>query len=123
MNTKVVIETKNQIKKWIDQLCAKTSQEEKNEQRRIQWRMAYATLGTIEAEGPFEATYVTTRDLSCDGLGFLASRKLDIGQLVHILLDLDGKEIEVAARVIHCTPTVGMYKIGVVFEFFDPTNN
>jgi c-di-GMP-binding flagellar brake protein YcgR len=126
MDVKIVVETKSHMVRLVEQLRASTAQEDRQEGRRKNWRLVFATPGSLEVDGEAKSSepiYITTRDISSGGLGFLCRRPLEIGRKLVLYIETDNGEVEVAGTVRHCTATVGMYKIGVEFDLVDPGNN
>jgi c-di-GMP-binding flagellar brake protein YcgR len=127
MDVKIVVETKSQIGRLIEQLRSITDQVDRtDERRRARWRLVYAVSGTIDIDDPsLEKTpiYITTRDISLDGIGFLSHEEIPAGQKITLYLDTDLGQVEIVGIVVHCTPTVGMYKIGVKFDLLEPQIN
>jgi hypothetical protein len=66
-----------------------------------------------------EQSLVHGLNLSSKGIGFLSREPFDEGQLL-VLFPEGGSGEPVRIRVIHCTQTVGRYKIGGVFEQAPP---
>jgi hypothetical protein len=126
MDVKIVVETKSQMRRLVEQLRAISQEPERSDDRRGRWRLMFATLGVIEVEenaGSNDPVYITTRDISDDGLGFLTRNKLDPGQKLLMNMETDLGDVEVPATVVHCTGTVGMFKIGVKFDLIEPEAN
>ena len=129
MDVKIIVETQSQMQTLIEQLRCFTDQEERtDESRRRSWRLMYAAHGVIdysesESDSNNEPIYITTRDISPTGLGFLTKQELQIGQKLIIFLDTDFGQVEITCHVVHCTPTIGMYKTGVKFDLLDPEFN
>lgn len=59
--------------------------------------------------------YVYTRDVSRDGVGLTCRERLDDESRVQ--LRRDSNDPWVPARVVHCTQTVGAFKIGIDLAF------
>lgn len=127
MDVKIIVETKSQMQRLIEQLRSFTEQTERtDESRRGRWRLIYAAPGMIDfGDSPAikEPVYITTRDISCDGVGFLSHEELEIGRRLTVFLDTDLGQVEITGIIVHCTPTVGMYKIGIQFDLVDPNIN
>jgi hypothetical protein len=125
MDARIIIETKSQMAELVEHLKSSDNQKDKDEQRRTHWRMIFATTGSIEMGGmdKSDPVYVTTRDLNQDGVGFFCKQQFAVGQNVLIIKDTDLGPVEVAGAICHCTGTVGMYKIGVRFDFVEPDRN
>jgi hypothetical protein len=126
MNTKIAVETQEQMKLLIEDLQSSTSQTYQTEGMRKHLRLSYETLGIIELEdgaGNFDSIFISIHDINMDGLGFLSRSRLIVGQKFVITLATELGEIEVPAIVIHSTETFGMFKIGVKFDLLDIKNN
>jgi c-di-GMP-binding flagellar brake protein YcgR len=127
MDVKIIVETKSQMQQLIDQLSSLTDQTPRtDESRRGRWRLMYAAPGMIDLGDSLstkEPVYITTRDISPDGMGFLSREELPNGQKLTLYLDTDLGQVEITGVVVHCTPTVGMYKIGIQFDLFEPQTN
>jgi len=114
------------MEKLVEQLRTSTSQNEQSEWRRKCWRMKFEAPGMAALECSSitdDPIYLTTHDINPDGLGFLCHHKLTIGQKLIINIETENGEIEIPATVMHCTTTVGMFKVGVHFDLLDPKNN
>jgi hypothetical protein len=119
MDVKIVVETKDQMYKMMDQLREYYPQSILPEHRREEFRLVMALparVELLERKGVGDPIYVTTSDISTEGMGFLSPKKLEIHQKVVMNIETDIGEVEVAATVVHCTGTVGMNKIGVKFD-------
>jgi hypothetical protein len=126
MNVKIVVETKSQMRRLVEQLRATSEPPDQSGDRRGGWRLMFAVLGVIEVEeniGNNNPIFITTHDISDEGLCFLTHNKLEIGQKLLMNMETDLGDVEVSATVIHCTGTVGMYKIGVKFDLIEPESN
>ena len=125
MQNKARIETTAQMQKFIDELYNLTEQKEASEIKRKQWRLTYTTDGDvkIQSEIAAEPIYITTEDISVSGLGFVTKHQFHPGEKILIRIETDKGEIKIAGTVVHCTPTVGMLKVGVKFDLVDPENN
>jgi c-di-GMP-binding flagellar brake protein YcgR len=126
MDVKIVVETKSQMRRLIDQMRASSEQPDRSDGRRGQWRLILASPGIVEiedTEGSDEPIYVTTRDISTEGLGFLTRKQLEEGQKLIMNIETDLGEVEIPATVMHCTQTVGMFKVGVKFDLIEPEDN
>ncbi len=102
------------VRKIIQQLSAKHL--DTVDGRRGRLRISYLAEGDAEAHnlGPID---ITTRDISEEGLGFLARRQLETDQKLLVTIELDDVKYEFPCTVVHCTATLGMYKVGVLFDF------
>ena len=129
MKTRVRIETVGQVRKFIDRLYALTNQHASSEVKRGQWRMTYVADGQVNVacednESEEEPIYITTKDISVNGLGFMTKKKFQRGQKLIIRIEVDeGEEIELEGVVVHCTASVGMYKVGVKLSLVAVENN
>ncbi len=126
MNVKIVVETKSQMRRLVDQLRVSCEQPEPSGDRREKWRLMFATLGVVEVEenaAVNDPIYITTRDISPEGLGFLTQKKLEPGRKLILNVETDIGDVEVPGTVVHCTGTVGMFKIGVKFDLIEPETN
>ena len=122
MDVRIVVKTREQMARFIEQIRCEISPLERSDGRRAHWRFAYAIPAAVELEDPpvlGEPIYITTRDISVDGLGFVSHYNLRPGQKVLICVDANGSQLEVPATVMHSTISVGMYKVGVEFDFDD----
>jgi hypothetical protein len=126
MKTKMLVETKEQMERVVEQLKSSPLQNALPERRRNRWWMTYHTPGTVEmgdGSGNLQPIYMAIHDISMEGLGFLSHKPLISGQKLVINLETDNGEIEVCDTVVHCTETLGKFKIGVKFDFCDPIDN
>ncbi len=125
MQTKFRIETTTQMQKFIDELYNLTNQEESSEIKRKQWRMTYVTDGqvNVDSKQSCEPVYITTKDISVSGLGFMTKQKFQRDQKLIIRIETDSGEVELEGTVVHCTPSVGMYKVGVKLNLIPVENN
>jgi c-di-GMP-binding flagellar brake protein YcgR len=126
MDVKIVVETKGQMRKLMDQLLDSYPQSIFPEHRRGQFRLVVALparVEMVENKSTHDPIYVTTCDISAEGSGFLSPRELKLRQKVMLNIETDIGEIEIFATVIHCTGTVGMNKVGVKFDLIEPEAN
>ncbi len=125
MQTKTRIETPAQMQKFVDSLYNITQQRYAAEIKRKQWRLTYITNGevTIQSQPESQPIYVTTKDISTDGIGLMTKHQFQPGQKLTICIKTDGGDVEFTGTVVHCTPTVGMFKVGVKFDLTAPENN
>lgn len=122
MNDIIQVRTKDEMRRVIDRLTGGSVRSAANEQKRNQWRMQYITMG--EAHKNFtEHIYISTRDISIDGLGFESKKKLQPGDELTINITTDDDEFAVCAVVVHCTQSIGTYKVGVRFSLIDSESN
>ncbi len=126
MDVKIVVETKGQMYKLVEQLRDAYPQSILPEYRRNHFRLVMALPARVEIKenkGTNDLIYVTTCDISTDGLGFLSPKSLKPKQKLVVNIETEIGEVEVPATVIHCTGTVGMNKVGVKFDLIDPGTN
>ncbi len=125
MQTKLRIETTSQMQKFIDELYALTNQKGASEIKRKQWRLVYVTDGKVNVDSQkcCEPIYITTKDISVSGLGFMTKQKFQRDQKLIIRIETDSGEVELEGNVVHCTPSVGMYKVGVKLKLIPVENN
>lgn len=120
MKARIFVRTHDQMKQFVKQLRKSAGQIEKPDGRRASWRLAHAVPGVVEVDEPLalsEPIYIVTRDISVDGLGFMSHQKLRPGQKLLITIETDAGELEIPTVVVHATASVGMFKIGVKFDF------
>ncbi len=110
----VAVVSPQQARQIIQQLSAKHPNTADG--RRARLRISYLTEGDAEAQN-LEPIDITIRDISEVGLGFLTRRQLETYQKLLITIEIDGLKYEFPCTVVHCTATVGMHKIGVIFDF------
>ena len=67
-----------------------------------------------------EQSFVHGLNLAPTGIGFLSREPFEEGQLL-ALFPGEGFGEPVHVRVVHCTQTVGRYKVGAIFEQAPPT--
>ncbi len=118
MKARIVIKTMQQMGRIIQLIKEATLQEEGTDGRRGHWRLEYGTPGIIVPEQDanlFEPIYVTTRDISLEGVGFFSTHRLRPGQRILITVETDFGDLEVPAKVVHTNGTVGGFKIGAKF--------
>ncbi len=123
MDMKMTVETRTQMKSLIEQLRAATSETGTIDAgRRANLRIVFGANGVIRAgdEGDVEPVYITTRNISETGLGFISRHAFEPMQKVLVTMDIDGAEVELFATVVHCTSTLGgMMKVGLQFILKD----
>ncbi len=125
MKVKIEIRTSAQMKKLFSELLRKYNFVPKHEFKRQYWRMPYVTHGYVQVLGENyqEPIYITIQNISEAGIGFIAKEKLNPTQKVNVVLETNEGEIEIPATIVHCTESVGMYKIGARFDLIDPESN
>jgi len=120
----VVVKTRDQMARFVEQIEHQTSQEQRPDYRRGLWRLLYIAPGTVELEEPLssgEAIYMTSRDISVEGMGFVSHSSFKKGQRIVITLDTPEGQLEIRGSVMHSKPTISMgtYVTGVKFEYED----
>lgn len=65
---------------------------------------------------PFVAT-ASTRDISVSGMGITCRQELEADEVVELSFYVYDTHYTARARVVHCSATVGAYKIGLQFLF------
>jgi hypothetical protein len=63
--------------------------------------------------------YVSIRDISLTGVGLICKRQSPVGLLAELVLPLEEGYFKVTVKVVHCTQTVGGYKIGCHLQLAD----
>ena len=58
-----------------------------------------------------------TRDLSEGGIGLTSREPIKIDEMVELKFHYEGTCYTVCASVVHCTQTIGGYKVGLRFVF------
>lgn len=119
MTAQIVVKTREQMEYVIEQIKQTTESSDIPDKRRANWRLMYGMQGTVMEEDQVNGTdpiYVTTRDISVEGLGFLTSHKLERGQHLVITIDTEFGDLEVTGQVVHSTRTIGGFKVGVRFD-------
>jgi len=123
MDVKIIVETRSQMKRLIEQLRNTTGQNHTTDiGKRERWRMIFGTLGVArpDEDENSDPIFITTRDISEVGLGFMTRRVLEPGRQLVVDIETDEGEIEVVGTVVHCTRSVGeMMKIGLKFNLRD----
>ena len=61
----------------------------------------------------------TVLDASTTGIMIRQREEVDVRTLVIVRAVLDNQDITIAGQVMHCTQTVGGYKIGIELRFLD----
>jgi hypothetical protein len=120
MTTKIAVETKEQMGQLMKQLQSSTPQTHQPDGKRKQWRMTYDTVGILDWKDDFgnsEPIYISIQDITIDGLGFFSRCRFVIGHKSIITVTTELGEFEVPATVVHCTATLGVFHVGVKFDF------
>jgi len=120
MTTTTKIISRRMLEDILDGIAYETKEADAENLRRSQWRIRYAMPATIIPEDSTEAErpiYVITRDISADGIGFVTHQTLRPGQKVTVILQTDQGDYTLPGTVRHVTISVGMYKIGIQFEY------
>jgi len=119
MEVKIVVETKEEMERLLKNIWPDTVPQKLIDRCRDKWRLDFAVPGIVEIKDPrrhYEPIYITTRDISAEGLGFLSKTRLIPKQKVLVTLEIENSHVDISAIVAHCTCTVGMYKVGVKFD-------
>ena len=61
----------------------------------------------------------TVLDASTTGIMIRQREEMDVGTLVIVRAVLDDQDVAIAGQVMHCTQTVGGYKVGIELHFLD----
>lgn len=110
----VQVVSRQGVRKIIQQLSAKHL--DTVDGRRGKLRISYLAQGDAEAQN-IEPIDITMRDITETGLGLLTRRQLETDQKLLVTIEIDGVRYEFPCTVMHCTATLGMYKVGVLFDF------
>jgi hypothetical protein len=73
--------------------------------------LSYATVAT-----PVEPDTSTISDVSCGGLCFSTTGRLEPAQTIHVRIDVVSPPFEKRARVVWCQAKDDHYLVGVAFE-------
>lgn len=123
MDVRVVVRTKKQMQEILRQIHAESEDmAARTDGRRQAFRATFGAMGSITCTShgkPNEEIYISTRDISEMGLGFLTKADMRAGQTVVVTLDTDHGTIEIPGTVVHCTTTLGGKKVGVRFDLVD----
>jgi len=119
MDVCIIVRTRRQMERVIEQIKRATNQETRSEWRRGQCRVQFATPGTVSHNEPSHSSqpiYISTYDISVGGLGFFSSRDLHPGEKLLVAIETDFGDLEIPATVMRSTGTLGHYRIGVRFD-------
>lgn len=144
MKNKIVVTTRRQVETLIRQAAPGVSPRREKEWRRKFPRTPYVGPGVVESRAEAskdvyalmgqarltgvlsfpipsltKPVFITIRDLSAGGSEFLSPHALVEGQKVNVTLELENDDVEIPATVVHCTGTIGMFKVGVKFDLPD----
>lgn len=125
MNVRIEVRTTTQMKKFIEQLFAEYNAVPCSDYNRKYWRMPFVTNGYVqrlEVSGS-DPVPITVQNISEDGIGFVTKQRIVPLEKVRIILEVPEGDVEFLGTVIHCTQTVGMYKIGVKYDLISPEEN
>ena len=114
--------SEKQIEHFLGQIELSSGQKQVSDARRDPWRYRWITSGTVELVGSEESSEtmsITTRTISPEGLDFRCPRSLEPGCKVLINLKTDEGDLRIPAIVKHCTESVGMPTVGVIFDLED----
>jgi len=67
------------------------------------------------SDGVEKSVYASCRDINAQGIGLLCREPLEPGTRAELVIDIDGTKYCAALRIVHCTQTVGGYKVGCEF--------
>jgi hypothetical protein len=73
---------------------------------------APAELYFQHADGTEAKVYVSIRDISLTGVGLVCKRPVEAGISAELVLPLEDGYYKVRLMVVHCTQTIGGYKVG-----------
>ena len=113
---------KERIGRLLKQIELSTGQKQISDTKRSPWRYTWVVPATVEVVGSADSSeplYITIRTISAEGLDFHSPCMLESATKVLIKLDTDEGELQIPARVIHCTESVGMPLVGVTFDLAD----
>jgi c-di-GMP-binding flagellar brake protein YcgR len=122
MDVRVVVRTKKQMQEILRQIHSESDATSRTDGRRQAFRATFGAMGSItctSAGKTADEIYISTRDISEMGLGFLTKADMRTGQTVVVTLDTDHGTIEIPGTVVHCTTTLGGKKVGVQFNLVD----
>lgn len=114
-----VIDIKTRLQQLLKSIEVTTNQEQIPDRRRSVWRYEWqgrATVRCVDSDGLSEPSYVSVSHISTTGMDFHCSRKMQRGQKVMIILELEDVELEIHATVKHSTVSVGKGIVGVNFD-------
>lgn len=79
----------------------------------VRWVLrAPAELYFRRADGTEARECVSIRDISLTGVGLTCKKPVEAGTAAHLVLPLEDGQYKVRVTVVHCTQTVGGYKVG-----------
>jgi hypothetical protein len=107
--------------RWLKALQETVSAEFEPVYRRRQRR--YAVVGEVRVSGklegePFRRTWPLI-EASSDGLTAKGSEEIRLGVEFDVVVQISDDPITARGRTVHCTQTLGGYKIGILLEFPD----
>ncbi len=73
---------------------------------------APAELYLRHADGTEAKEYVSIRDISLTGVGLTCKKPVEAGIAAELVLPLEDGYYKVRLMVVHCTQTIGGYKVG-----------
>ena len=114
-----VAETGKTIQRLLGQIRVSTRQAEVSDARRRSWRYVWAAPGTVklaDSRDPSKPRFITTHNISAQGMGFGSLHVLEPGCKVLITLPIGEDELQIPATVVHCTESVGGFIVGVSFD-------
>jgi len=76
-----------------------------------------ADLYCQEPDGTEVKVHASVRDVCMTGLGLVVRNRLPVDTVVRIVLALEDGYYAAKVRIVHCTQTVGGFKIGCDFVF------
>lgn len=108
------------IQEWLRRISAVVAPESEPVLRRSFRR--YPVMGEVKASGcrddgtQFKRTW-TLLQVSAEGLSIKSEEHLEVQTPLDLAVNIDGNPMPVRGTVIHCTQTLGGYKLGVRLHF------
>ena len=110
------IEMTESIERLLEQIKGSTEQTPEPDDKRASCRYEWAAPATVELVDSPEPLFITTQNISAQGLGFRSPRTFEPGSKVIITLESDEGDLRIPATVIHSRESVGMPIVGVAFD-------
>ncbi|MBI5763421.1 MAG: PilZ domain-containing protein [Planctomycetes bacterium] len=108
------------VDEWLRRISAVVAPESEPVLRRSFRR--YSVTGEVKAVGcrddgtPFRRTW-TLLQVSAEGLSIKSEEPLPVETQLELAVNIDGNPMPVRGTVVHCTQTLGGYKLGVRLHF------
>lgn len=106
---------------WLRFLCRAVEVECKTDPKRATRR--YSFYGDVklffDEDGNTRNRSLSFMNISADGITLKGASEIPIGSRVVVHLNPEGSWFALAGKVVHCTGTLGGFKIGITLDFCD----